>query len=339
MLVFMRHRPTTERIDPPETHALRTADLDVARAACAEFFYDVDLDLLDRERRLAFAVDVLQLGPITVGDLRFGADVAIGTDELDAYHVNLPIAGTVGSEHRGALTVATPRRAAVYRPTGPARAGYWAADCRTLNVKLDRAAVESELEAMLGRPVRGPIRFGSTLDTTHGAGLTWARMVNLLRTELDNPGSALLQPLVAERYWHGLVSGLLMAVDHQYVDALTAHVRPIRPRTVRRAIEVMEADPARPFTTAELARIAGVSVRSLQEGFRRHVGASPMTYLQQVRLSYAREELRHPQPGRDTVADIAHGWGFGHLGRFAAAYRDRYGESPSATLRGTTSTP
>jgi len=328
----MRHRPATERADL-RGRSVRTSDPDEVRELCKDFYYDVRLDLLERGHDLAFAADVLRIGPVTIGELSFGAAVAIGADIVDAYQVSLPISGVLGTEQGGTLTVATPRRASVCRPVGSARAGRWPADCRTLCVKLDRAAVEAELEAMTGRPVRGPIRFGPSLDATRGAGLTWARMVNLLRTEFDNPGSGLLQPLVADRYSHGLVSGLLLAVDHPYADLLTADAPPARPRTVRRAIEVMEADPARQFTTAELARLAGVSVRSLQEGFRRHVGVPPMTYLQQVRLAYAREELRHPRPGRDTVACVAHAWGFGHLGRFAAAYRERFGESPSETLR------
>ena len=35
-----------------------------------------------------------------------------------------------------------------------------------------------------------------------------------------------------------------------------------------------------------------------------------------------------------TVADVAMRWGLMHTGRFAAAYRSTYGESPSETLRG-----
>ncbi|WP_363094775.1 helix-turn-helix domain-containing protein, partial [Pseudonocardia sp. 73-21] len=38
-------------------------------------------------------------------------------------------------------------------------------------------------------------------------------------------------------------------------------------------------------------------------------------------------------PARRSVADIASHWGFTHLGRFAAAYRERYGCVPSETLR------
>jgi transcriptional regulator GlxA family with amidase domain len=83
----------------------------------------------------------------------------------------------------------------------------------------------------------------------------------------------------------------------------------------------------------ELARVANMSVRSLQEGFRRHVGTAPMTYLQRVRLGRAHEALRRADPVRVTVAAVAHRWGFAHLGRFASAYRSQFGESPSETLR------
>jgi transcriptional regulator GlxA family with amidase domain len=58
-----------------------------------------------------------------------------------------------------------------------------------------------------------------------------------------------------------------------------------------------------------------------------------MAYLRQIRLTRAHEELRQARPGRTTVALVAHRWGFSHLGRFAAAYRERYGVAPSGTLR------
>jgi transcriptional regulator GlxA family with amidase domain len=44
--------------------------------------------------------------------------------------------------------------------------------------------------------------------------------------------------------------------------------------------------------------------------------------------------LQMGDPSRDTVADIAMRYGFWELGRFAGVYRARYGETPSATLRG-----
>jgi transcriptional regulator GlxA family with amidase domain len=104
-------------------------------------------------------------------------------------------------------------------------------------------------------------------------------------------------------------------------------------RLVRSAIAVMEADPSATFRVADLARMANVSVRTLQARFRQHTGTSPMGYLRQVRLERAHEDLLATDPPHATVARIAHRFGFSHLGRFAAAYRARYGLSPSTTLR------
>jgi transcriptional regulator GlxA family with amidase domain len=105
------------------------------------------------------------------------------------------------------------------------------------------------------------------------------------------------------------------------------------PRVIRRVIDAIEDEPDRPFSVADLAAIAGVSVRSLQEGFRRYVGCSPMAYLQSVRLTRAHDALQREDPARITVAAVAHRAGFTHLGRFATAYRARFGATPSETLR------
>jgi transcriptional regulator GlxA family with amidase domain len=55
-----------------------------------------------------------------------------------------------------------------------------------------------------------------------------------------------------------------------------------------------------------------------------------MRYLRQVRLNRAREDLTQ---AHGTVADTAYYWGFTNPGRFARAYRDRFGELPAETLK------
>jgi len=50
--------------------------------------------------------------------------------------------------------------------------------------------------------------------------------------------------------------------------------------------------------------------------------------MRDMRLDRVREDLLRARPGGTTVALVAHRWGLGHLGRFAAAYRERYGVSP-----------
>jgi transcriptional regulator GlxA family with amidase domain len=83
----------------------------------------------------------------------------------------------------------------------------------------------------------------------------------------------------------------------------------------------------------ELAAQVSVSVRTLQEGFRRSLDTTPMTYLRRLRLQKVHDELAAAAPGAVSVTDVAARWGFVHLGRFAGAYRSEFGERPSQTAR------
>jgi AraC-like DNA-binding protein len=93
----------------------------------------------------------------------------------------------------------------------------------------------------------------------------------------------------------------------------------------------LEADLARTWTVREIAAACEVPPRTLQRQFRRFMGQMPMAFVRDLRLDRARIEMLRVC-GDESVTEIAVRCGFTHLGRFAASYRARYGESPSATL-------
>ena len=101
---------------------------------------------------------------------------------------------------------------------------------------------------------------------------------------------------------------------------------------MKRAEAYIEAHLDEPLSIAELAAIAGVSARSLQTGFQQFRGTTPMAHLRALRLKRAHDELLAADPQRTSVTDIAMRWGFSHLGKFAVAYKQRFGESPRDTL-------
>jgi AraC-like DNA-binding protein len=98
-------------------------------------------------------------------------------------------------------------------------------------------------------------------------------------------------------------------------------------------MDIIEARPHLPLSTSTLARQCHVSVRTLQQGFQRHLGMSPMAYLRVVRLRHAHRDLRSADPTHHTVAAIAHRWGFTNLSHFAAAHKKLYGQTPLQVLR------
>ncbi|WP_062218654.1 MULTISPECIES: AraC family transcriptional regulator [unclassified Aureimonas] len=106
----------------------------------------------------------------------------------------------------------------------------------------------------------------------------------------------------------------------------------LAPRVVRAAEAYMSEHAADLPTMAEVARAAGTSLRSLTEAFRRFRGTTPSQFLREQRLQRVRRDLETALPGQ-TVAEIAAAWGYINKGDFARAYRQRFGETPSTTLR------
>jgi AraC-like DNA-binding protein len=307
--------------------------VDESRALVAEYFYAVAMDVRGPADTFALDLDVLQLGPVTLAEIQFGAEISVEIDRMTTYHMDLPLSGYAETVQGGQAITATPERASLYRPdAGGVAAPRISGGSRLLSAKIEAAGLETELESLLGHPVRAPLRLSRSFDLTGGPGRSLLRLVRLAGAELHDEAGLIHHPMVAGRLWHGILTGLLLAADHPYRDELTQQATPSRPRHVKRAIDVMEADPARPVTVHDLARISGVGVRALQEGFHRHVGVSPMEYLRRLRLARAHEELRLSSRGQATVASVASRWGFVHLGRFAAVYRRAYGVSPAETL-------
>ncbi|WP_430788346.1 AraC family transcriptional regulator [Actinoplanes sp. G11-F43] len=292
-------------------------------------------DQRDRYLLNRFYHQVIQLGPLTVGHLMFAGSATLDVPAAGAYHVTVPTAGRVRADRDGHELTATPSTALAFRPGDRIRLHH-EPNTAELDVRIESWALEAELAGLLGHPVDGPIDLPPVFDLTEGPAHSWGRLVLLLRDELAHESSLIHQPLIAEQLCGSVLSGLLLSVPHRYHEELVAPADGGPPRPIRRVLTAISDEPERAFTVGELASIAGMSVRSLQSGFRRHVGSAPMAYLQEVRLSRAHETLRRGDPARVTVAEVANRWGFAHLGRFASAYRRRFGESPSETLRSAT---
>jgi len=86
----------------------------------------------------------------------------------------------------------------------------------------------------------------------------------------------------------------------------------------------------------DLAQAAGISPRSLNTLCRQHHGVSPMVMLRNLRLDEVRRALRTRTTANVTAIALDHG--FGHLGRFSAYYRQRFGELPRETASNRTET-
>ncbi|GHF35896.1 AraC-like DNA-binding protein [Amycolatopsis bartoniae] len=309
------------------------APFEVFRERLNEVFYPARVTPAGRaEGELPLSrLSATRLEHLTLGLVRFGVETTVDPGALGAYHVNVPLSGVVATQCGRQEMTAVPGRAAVFTPREHTFLPRWGEDAMQLCVKISRRVLEEELEAVLGHPVGSWVRFALDLDVTRGAGKSWLDTLGLLLSELGNPDSLVHRSDRHREYLERMViGGLVLAQHHDYASELRDPAPPARPRTIKRVVEAVDSAPEKPWSLGELAQLAGVSGRRLQQGFREHLGMSPSAYVRAVRLDRAHGEL---VTGAASVADVAHRWGFVNLGRFAQAYRERFGEAPSATLR------
>ena len=85
--------------------------------------------------------------------------------------------------------------------------------------------------------------------------------------------------------------------------------------------------------SSDLARVAGVSERTLERQFKTEFGMTPSAYMTARRLHNVKSELVDPTAAARSVAEIAMDQGFEHLGRFSSTYREHFGQTPSLFRR------
>jgi AraC-like DNA-binding protein len=293
------------------------------------------LTLRSNPRSLSLGQRAGSIGPVTLSQLVIGTDMSLDCgDQCSGYRIMVLQSGQYESVHRGSSQRSGRGSVVVYQPEGHT-AARWLAGARLLGVKLDRSAVDDALSDALGRQITAQIDVAPFLPTNTAVGRGWINMLALFKDQIFKPDSLFNQPLVGLPFADSLVRAFLLAADHPDRDAVAADARRPAPRTIRAALEIIDAEAHLPLTVSALASRTHVSVRSLQQGFRSHLNASPMEYLRQVRLRRAHQMLLDADPASTTVASVAYRWGFTNPGRFAIAHAERYGESPSETLRRT----
>jgi AraC-like DNA-binding protein len=305
--------------------------VDQARQAISEVFLPVDFPSARASSIVDMELNALTVGRLTCGYMRFRDAVRIETAEAENYHVDIPVGGrAMMRAGLGQPVYGTRWAAGVFMPGRPVEL-----DCgerfAQLSLMIPRDELQLELENLLGEELARPLEFSAELDLTTPGGQTMIRALRVIDEASDQEGGPLAHPLAMQRLEQVLMHSLLFAQPHNHSAALAGPSSAAGVRPVSQAVELLRGSPAHPWTVAELAAEVSLSVRSLQEGFRRSLDTTPMAYLRRLRLEMVREELA--APGTVSVTEVASRWGFVHLGRFAAAYRSEFAERPSDTMR------
>ncbi|EKT4466730.1 AraC family transcriptional regulator [Pseudomonas putida] len=250
------------------------------------------------------------------------------TDPQDEITFVLPSAGKVVFGHQGE-TVGLPGMglAIEKRALRTLRVSDGHAQC---GMSIRRSLITERLATLLGKPVLQPIRFEPVVSlevaACHG-------IRALLELATGNEFDQLIHAgaLMPVRLQEMLVDAVLEAWPHNHSQALRRPVPQIAPRHVKLAMDWIRAHPSSATSGTDLAALANVSLRALQQGFRRFLGCSIVDYQRQVRLEQAYESLVHGEPV--SVSQVALRHGFSNAGRFAQYFQQAYGVSPAQVRR------
>lgn len=309
-----------------------STDLDAVRGYVGTIFCPHSLDLAHKNTQIDTRLHHARVAGMSLVYLDYGAPVDIVPGTLDNFYlVQLVLSGRAEVSLDNTVYLAHPGEATIINPTCSTRIRV-TDDCRFLSIRLDCARVAQMLALQINRQLDKPLLFHSKLDFCSDKGAVIGRFINHVLAELELQAADSMLPNMNEHYENMLVSALLELQPHNYCDSIAEARSVPAHHYVKKAESFMRENLASMITPDELASVAGVTPRTLCNGFHRYYQTTPMCYLKSLRLERAHECLRKASDG-ETITRIAMNCGITHLGRFSLEYKQRFGEAPSQTLR------
>lgn len=311
--------------------AVDTRSPDAAREAIGRIFCPHFLNPIGRNTEAFHARHhtALQVD-YSVNFVAYGSTVEIDPGELSRFFLlQLPLKGSA-KVRCGAVAadVEAGVRGSLLSPTLGTRM-TWNEGCEKLILLIRREALEAQFESLTHQRHQA-IEFETGVDLTGMVGRAILQHAQLMLDAAETTDTVpdAYRTLLRD----GLTTLLLSKLASSALPAFSQPAPSADPLAVRRAHDFMAANAERAISMAEIAAVSGVSLRSLQDAYRKARGLTLGEGLLLLRLERFRRSLLSID-AHGSVADAAFAAGFGHLGRAAAAYKEHYGEAPSETLR------
>ena len=281
--------------------------------------------------RGVICIRAARCGSVAVSNFAFGRALDIVPAGLgDALLVTTAIRGSIAITSAGRMLEAQVGESLITQAEDESTFVY-GPDTEVLKLRFERPRLEL-LSGQTGLANGGRLHFSPAMAGP-GAARRWGALTRYLVATLNDTGSAPLSlPEMASLEEH-LMLTLLSIQPHQWQGMAPAERRDGAARQFRLAADYIEQHLGQNLTLAAIADAAHCSVRSLARAFASAGQGAPMHYVHALRLARIRAELQHPAAAHKTIAEIAMGWGYGHIGEFNRSYLLAYGETPSATRK------
>lgn len=309
-----------------------TDDPEEARSRVSLTYREHGLQVSDPAKRFRLTHNGTLAGGIGLYFMSYGARVRISPGAFEDFAlVQIPLHGGALDRIDGTLIDTHQRMGSIAGPDSSLEM-EWASDTSKLVLYIPRHTLEGAAFALSGHHSHEVMKLRPAMDFTQPAQRSWFGLVRSMVEGIQQNSPLMTNPLVSSRIADAVVLGL---VANQRENPVPQSARgPVEESdAVDAVIAMLEEAPERTWRMVDLAYATRMSARALSTAFQKKMQTTPMGYLQQVRLRGAYRDLYAAIPALTTITEVATRWGFAHLSRFSAVYRETFGELPSETLR------
>jgi AraC-like DNA-binding protein len=317
---------------PLANHPLyRGRDVDDARAVLSHLFTPVSVEPLQAGAPYSASVYGLELPNSAICYCQYPNGMIAGPEApLDFHTIQLTLAGSARFDSQFGSDTGDVRTGIVLS-AGQQMKVHHSPDNAILSFIVKDEVLRDLVSTWTGQANSPPLRFRAKFDPGDPRSASVLSLLDNFLREIDRPGGVLESPAALASMEQTLFTYMLFGLENSLSDRLRVSSPEAGAEQVKMVETYIEAHAHEPIDVGTIVRVTGHSASSLYRAFRRYRQCSPMAYLREVRIRRARSRFLRARP-EDSVANIALACGFTHLGRFAARYRSRFGENPSATL-------
>lgn len=267
------------------------------------------------------------MGSIQICRLTYSEDVYIDPDDLEQFYlIQIPTKGYAEIQYASHKFISYAQVASLLSP-GHALQMRWHANTPQLIVKIAKDDLHFHCRQHLPHFQQQSLIFDPKLDFSRPSAAYFLQLLKTLMLALATEHHPLQHPFAFKQFESSLFNALIYGQCNNSQELLQQNEKVISPYFIKRTEAYIRDHLHETLNVEQLAAQAGISVRTLFNGFKNYLGTTPMAYLKELRFEQAHLELMNNE--YLSVTDVAFKWGFTHLGRFSQEYKRRYGQLPS----------
>lgn len=270
-------------------------------------------------------------GSLQLSRLEYSEDVYIDPDDLQQFYlIQIPISGYAEIQYASHKFISYAQVASLLSPGQPLHM-RWHAGSPQLILKIAKEDLLFHCRQHLPHFQQQSLVFDPKLDFSRPSSAYFLQLLKMLMMALATEQHPLQHPLAFKQFESSLFNALIYGQPNNSQEHLQQEQKVVSPYFIKRTEAYIRENLHEPLNVELLAAQAGISVRTLFNGFKNYLGTTPMAYLKELRFEQAHLELVNNE--HSSITDVAFKWGFTHLGRFSQEYKRRYGRLPSSVRK------